>query len=915
MTPSVSVAFGTLLKGLRLGAGLTQEALAERAGVSAKAVSELERHPSRPPRLATVMLLADALRLEPEERARLFAAARPEVVPAVALDSREAVSLSVPQPLTPLIGRADDVAAMGDLLRRHNARLLTLTGPGGVGKTRLALQVAQDASGDFADGAVFIDLAPLRDHSLVLSEVAQRLGVRGSSGASPHDQLKDYLRAKHLLLLMDNFEHILAAGEAVLDLLMTCPRLAVLVTSRVPLRVRGERIYPVQPLALPEGPGSPLAAGPSLMPARAAAVELFMQRAQASGADLTPGEGTARAVVEICRRVDGLPLAIELAAAWTILLPPQTLLARLGQRLPMLVGGPQDLPARQKTMRDAIAWSYDLLDTREQRLFRRLCVFAGGCTFEAADAVCSEVGEGPVALRELATLVDKSLLVRADTLMRAHESLGSDSAEPRLTLLETIREYGMERLEAHGEAETLRARHAAYYLTLAEAAEPELGGPDQATWSAQLEQEHDNMRAALLWARDGGHVTVGLRLAGALWRFWSTRGYLSEGRMWLRTMLSLGATAVEDLPVRVKAMTGAAMLATDQGAFEEASSACAHAVAMAREHGGPRDLIAALNAQGRLARVQDRYAEGVGPHEEALAIAREVGDRAGEAAALVGLASASSLAGNFARGTMLLERALTVFRELEDKGGLAGVLHGQALGALNTGEYRRVEMLGREALALFRTLDDTGQTAESLWMLGIAAQQQGDYDRAAALLEESVVLRRERGDERGAAASRASLGLVALNQGDIVGAREQLTEALKTLRQHDDRWGQGMTLAFLGHTELAAGDAPRARTLFGESIVLFRAIANYLYLPWCVEGLAGVAAARGEWERAARLCGARKALSERLGSTVLSAHPAGYALTQRNALEALGEEAFAEASAAGERLPLEETIAAALAAM
>ena len=299
-------------------------------------------------------------------------------------------------------------------------------------------------------------------------------------------------------------------------------------------------------------------------------------------------------------------------------------------------------------MRDAIAWSYDLLDAREQSLFRRLCVFAGGCTIEAAEAVRADLGEGSVALHELATLVDKSLL-----LMLPHENPGSDCPEPRLTLLETIRECGRERLEAHGEAETLRTQHASYYLALAEAAEPELVGPDQATWSAWLEREHDNMRSALLWARDGEHTTAGLRLAGALWRFWSLRGYLSEGRLWLRTMVGLKAPSAEALPARVKALTGAAMLATDQGAFEEASSTCTQAVALAREHGEPQNLVAALNAQGRLARVQDRYADGARPHEEALAIARGAADKPGETAALIGLASALSLAGDAERGSLL----------------------------------------------------------------------------------------------------------------------------------------------------------------------------------------------------------------------------------------------------------------------
>ena len=443
-----SASFGYLLKRERLAAGLTQEALAERAGLSPKAVSDLERDPARQPRLATVTLLADALGVTAERRAGLLAAARPQPIPGpgpgapheapAAADSGRTggpARPGLPRPLTPLIGRAGVTAAVVRLLRRGESQLLTLTGPGGVGKTRLAIEVAGQVAGDFADGAVFVDLAPLRDPGLVLSAVAQRLGVDERDATPLPELLAAALRAKHLLVLLDNFEHLLAARDSVLTMLEACPRVAVLVTSRVALNVRGGREYPVAPLILPD------ASEPAETQAGSPAVQLFAERARATGADLALEAATGRAVAEICRRLEGLPLAIELAAARTRLLSPAALLAKLDRRLPVLAGGPHDLPARQKTMRDAIAWSYELLDPPEQALFRRMCVFTGGGTLEAAELICAGDRGGIPVLDGLAALV-------ASSLLRMDEA----AATPRAVMLETIREYGTERLAEDPEA-------------------------------------------------------------------------------------------------------------------------------------------------------------------------------------------------------------------------------------------------------------------------------------------------------------------------------------------------------------------------------------------------------------------------------------------------------------------------------
>jgi predicted ATPase/transcriptional regulator with XRE-family HTH domain len=435
-----AVSFAVLLKRQRLAAGLTQEALAERAGLSAKAVGDLERDPDRSPRLGTVTMLADALGADPEQRSELLVAARPAqpaqptrpgTVPVAAAGATETPRWAMPRPLTPLIGRAGVATAVVRLLRRGDAQLLTLTGPGGVGKTRLAIEVADRVAGDFADGAVFVDLAPLRDPGLVLGAIAQRLGVDERDATPLPELLAVSLRGRRLLVLLDNFEHLLPARDAVLALLEACPQVVMLVTSRVALHVRGGRDYPVAPLVLPD------AAGPPEAQLSSPAAELLVERARAAGAELPLDAGTAWAVAGICRRLDGLPLAIELAAARVQLLPPAALLARLDRRLPVLAGGPHDLPARQQTMRDAIAWSYELLDEPEQALFRRMCVFVGGCTLEAAEVVCSGGGEMPTVLDGVASLVGSSLL-----RLQAAPAAGDDDAPraaPRVTMLETIR--------------------------------------------------------------------------------------------------------------------------------------------------------------------------------------------------------------------------------------------------------------------------------------------------------------------------------------------------------------------------------------------------------------------------------------------------------------------------------------------
>jgi predicted ATPase len=719
--------------------------------------------------------------------------------------------------------------------------------------------------------------------------IGQALGLERPDATSGIEGLTAFLRAKTLLLVLDNFEHLLTGRDVPLHLLEACPMVKIMSTSREPLRVRAERVYPVEPLRVaPDGaqPGA-LVDSP--------AVQLFLQRTRAAGATLEVNDETVRTVGEICRRVDGLPLAIELAAAWTPLLPPATLLTRLEHRLQLLAGGWQDLPPRQKTMRDTVVWSYDLLSDSEQGLFRRLSVFVGGCSLEAAEAVCSP--DSGAFLPSLQSLVSKSLLVMQD--------LGTEGS--RLRMLETVREYALELVDATGESEMLRGLHARYYLSWIENAAPRLSGPEQIVWVDRVAREHDNLRNALRWACERDDTEIGFRLAAALWRFWWTRGHLTEGRAWLDQVLRLPGAERQVAPsLRISILGAAARLAIEQSDFEEGAELADRCLELAEEQKEPRDMVLAFDLQGLVARRRDRYSEAVSWYERALTLARELGDEPAVASALNGLGVTMGFMGDWEGSALLAQQALAAYRRLGNIRGIADAVQGLSMRAGTRGAYEEMRAYGEEALTLNRALGQTGQVAEILFTLGTATGQQGDFDRASALLEESLAIRQERGDELGGAQSMAGLAGVAIGTGDLTGARALLTEAREIVRRYDHPWGWGMVDTLLAHVELESGNPGRAEELLAESRLHLHAIGNVLFLPWVLEGLAGAAAVQERWVEAAALFGAWNAMRDRGNAATVPVNEAANQRRLATTRDVLGAERFSAAYEEGYRRQLDE---------
>jgi predicted ATPase len=639
------------------------------------------------------------------------------------LASLNAYSHNLPIHPTALLGRERAVAEVCAFLR-GGARLVTLTGPGGTGKTRLSLQVAAELPDSFDHGVFLVELAPISDPALVPSTIAQVLGLRDLGGRPVLESLKEHLRIRSILLVLDNFEQILPAAPVVADLLATSPGLRVLVTSREPLRLRGEREYAVPPLTLPDAPHR---AAPETL-SQYAAVALFLERAVAIRSDFTVTRENAPAVAEICTRLDGLPLAIELAAARVRLLTPQAMVGRLGRRLPLLTGGARDLPTRQQTLRGAITWSYDLLNDPERRLFRRLAVFVGGWTLEAAEAVCGVGDSDDDVLDGLDLLVSKSLV-------RQHA--GPDST-PRFTMLETIREYGLEQLQLSGELELLSRKHAAHYLDLAEEARTHFDGPDQARWLDRLERDHDNLHAAVRWAIERKDAELGIRLVRNLAGFWYFRGYYSGGRALREAVLALPA-GPELAGLRAQLLQANALLAQQQGDYAAARAFVGEALVIARRVGDPVPLTHTLITLGFVTRVQGDYAVARSALEEGLTRARDAVLPGSTAMALhhLGLlAWEADRDGDVAWS--LHEQSLALYRGQGNRRGVGVVLWGQARVARARGDAAGAHALVAEALTAHGEVGDTGVVPQMLYVLAALDADAGRLERAVRVAAASA---------------------------------------------------------------------------------------------------------------------------------------------------------------------------------
>ena len=654
----------------------------------------------------------------------------------VQMESPESRPSNLPTSRTAFIGRDPEITAVKELLLRPEVHLVTLTGPGGIGKTRLGLQVAEALTDHFAGGAYYVPLAPVSDPKLIAPAIAQTLGLRETGGQSPLETLKAHLQNSlrlPTLLVLDNFEHLVAEAPMVAELLASSVQLRLLVTSRAPLHIYGEHEYPVPPLELPD-----LKSVPEVeVLIRYPAVALFIQRARAVKPDFEVNHENAAAVATICARLDGLPLAIELAAARIKLLSPSAMQTRLESRLQLLTGGARDLPTRQQTLRGAIDWSYGLLSVGEQMLFRRLSVFVSGCTLEAVEAVCNTQGDLEVdGLDGMASLVDKSLLQRVER----------GEGESRFVMLDTIREYGLERLAASGEEAATRRAHAAYCLVLAE----EGAASTQAEWLDLFEMEHDNLGAAMDWLIQTGNAEWGLRLGAALFRFWESREYFAEGRDRLAKVLKLEAATDPTLP-RARALFAAGALAGAQADYVSACSLLRENLEIARELKDDWGVAVSLNALAVTTRDRGGIAESRSLFEESLALWRELGDRTAVARALSNLASAVNLQGDHALARSLYEECLSIFKQLGDATGMAWSLNHQGDAARSHGDPAGARALYEQSLAIFRELGDRWGIAGSLADLGNLTRDQKDYAASQALYRESIRIFQELGHKRGVA--------------------------------------------------------------------------------------------------------------------------------------------------------------------